>query len=193
MNHMKACKGSKLSIQQRIANYLLTYRSTRHATTGRTPPDLFLGRELRIRLTVLRPSVWEKVMDSQAKQKGTHDALSKLREFYLSDRVLVKEHRKKHTWWPCSIAARSGLKYYVAVLNQWSNLEATSDHIRRDTMDNGVSTGIDKESRNTVQDPVEQGTFGAGIPLPEKLPMNTPVMQPVDSETSIHLENESTS
>ena len=67
MNHMKACKGSKLSIQQRIANYLLTYRSTRHATTGRTPPGLFLGRELRNRLTVLRPSVWEKVMDSQAK------------------------------------------------------------------------------------------------------------------------------
>ena len=79
------------------------------------------------------------------------------------------------------------------MLNQWSNLEATSDHIRRDTVDNGVSTGIDKESRNTVQDPVEQDTFGAGIPLPEKLPMNTPVMQPVDSETSIHLENESTS
>ena len=132
-------------------------------------------------------------MDSQAKQKGTHDALTKLREFYLSDRVLVKEHRKKHTWWPCSIAARSGLKYYVAVLNQWSNLEATSDHIRRDTVDNGVSTGIDKESRNTVQDPVEQGTFSAGIPLPKKLPMNTPVMQPVDSEASVHLENESTS
>ena len=60
-------------------------------------------------------------------------------------------------------------------------------------MDNGVSTGIDKESRKAVQDLVEQGTFSAGIPLPEKLPMNTPVVQPVDSETSIHLENESTS
>ena len=48
-NRMKACKGSKLSIQQHTANYLLTYRSTRHPTTGRT---LFLGRELRIRLTV---------------------------------------------------------------------------------------------------------------------------------------------
>ena len=48
-NRMKACKGSKLSIQQHTANYLLTYRSTRYPTTGRT---LFLGRELRIRLTV---------------------------------------------------------------------------------------------------------------------------------------------
>ena len=41
-NHMKACKGSKLSIQQRIENFLLTYRSTKHPTTGRTPASLFL-------------------------------------------------------------------------------------------------------------------------------------------------------
>ena len=34
-NHMKACKGSKLSIKQRTSNYVLTYRSTRHPTTGR--------------------------------------------------------------------------------------------------------------------------------------------------------------
>ena len=161
MNHMKACKGSKLSIQQRIANYLSTYRSTRHATTDRTPAGLFLGRELRIRLTVLRPSVWEKMMDSQAKQKATHDAHTKLREFYPSDRVLFKDHRKKLTWWPGSIAKRSGLKYYEVVLNKWSSLEATSDHIRRDTMDSGVSTGIDKESRNTAQDPVEHAGHAA--------------------------------
>ena len=48
-NHMNTCKGSKLSIQQHTANYLLTYRSTKHPTTGRTPAGLFLGRELRIR------------------------------------------------------------------------------------------------------------------------------------------------
>ena len=73
-NYTKACKGSKLSIQQHNANYLLTYRSTRQPTTGRTPAGLFLGRELRIRLTVLRPSVWEKLINSQVKQKATLDA-----------------------------------------------------------------------------------------------------------------------
>ncbi|XP_029202927.2 uncharacterized protein K02A2.6-like [Acropora millepora] len=72
-NHMKVCKGSKLSIQQRIENFLLTYRSTKHPTTYRTPASLFLGRELRTRLCLLRPNVGEKVMDSQAKQKATHD------------------------------------------------------------------------------------------------------------------------
>ena len=33
-NHMKVCKDCKLSIQQRIENFLLTYRSTKHPTTG---------------------------------------------------------------------------------------------------------------------------------------------------------------
>ena len=104
-NHMKVCKGSKLSIQQRIENFLLTCRSTKHLNTGRTPASLFLGRELRTRLSLLRPNVREKVMDSQAKQKATHDVHARmLAEFYPGDRVLVKDLRKEDTWWPGSVA-----------------------------------------------------------------------------------------
>ena len=82
-NHIKVCRGSKLSIQQRIENFLLTFRSTRHPTIGRTPASLFLGRELRAQFSLLRPNVGEKVMDSQAKRKATHDVHARiLREFY---------------------------------------------------------------------------------------------------------------
>ena len=42
-NHIKVGKGSKLSIQQRIENFLLTYRSTKHPSTGRTPASFQLG------------------------------------------------------------------------------------------------------------------------------------------------------
>ena len=45
-NHMKACKGSKLSIQQQIENFLLPYRMTKHPTTSKTPASLFLGHKL---------------------------------------------------------------------------------------------------------------------------------------------------
>ena len=72
-NHMKASKGSKLSVQQRIVNFLLTYRSIRHPITGRTPASLFLGCKPRTRFTLPRPKVEEKVMDSQAKEKAAHD------------------------------------------------------------------------------------------------------------------------
>ena len=138
-NHMKACKGSKLSIQQRIKNFLLTYRSTKHPTTGRTPASLFLGRELRTRLSLLRPNVGEKVMDSQAKQKATHDAHVKFREFYPGDRVLVKDLRKEDTWLPGSVAERSGPRLYVVVLNDGRVWKRHVDHLRRDSMDRAVT------------------------------------------------------
>ena len=108
--HRKANKGGKLSIQQRIANFLLPYRSTTHSTTGRTPAGLFLARELRTRLTLRCPSVGEKVMDSQSKQKATHDAHAKCREFFPGDRICAKGLRKEHKWWPGSVAERSGPK-----------------------------------------------------------------------------------
>ena len=71
-------KGGQLSVQQRIGNFLLTYQSANHPTTGRTPASLFLGRDSRSRLTPLRPTTGKKVMDSQAKQKATHDVYAKL-------------------------------------------------------------------------------------------------------------------
>ena len=80
-------KGSQLSVQQRIGNFLLTYQSANHPTTGRTPANLFLGRDSRSRLTLLRPTTGEKVMDSQAKQKATPDVHAKFRELYPGDRI----------------------------------------------------------------------------------------------------------
>ena len=107
----KASKGGKLSIQQRIANFLLAYRSTTHSTTGRTPAGLFLGRELRTRLTLLCPGVGEKVIDSQSKQKATHHAHAKCREFFPGNRIWAKDLRKEHKWWPGSVAERTGPKF----------------------------------------------------------------------------------
>ena len=50
-----------MSQQQSFANFLLTYRSTTHLTTGYTPAKLFLGRELRTRLSLIMPEVQSNV------------------------------------------------------------------------------------------------------------------------------------
>ena len=137
---MKACKGRKLSIQQRIENFLLTYRSTKNPTTGRTAASLFLGRELRTWLSLLRPNLGEKVMDSQAKQMAAHDVYARmLREFYPGNRFLVKDLRKEDTWCPGSVAERSGPRSYVVVLNDGRVWKRHVDHVRRDSMDRAVS------------------------------------------------------
>ena len=138
-NHIKVCKCSKLSIQQRIENFLLTYRSTKHPTTGRTPASQFLGRELRTRLSLLHPNVGEKVMDSHAKQKATHDVHARmLREFYPGDRVLIKDLRKEDTCLPGLVAERSGPRSYVIVLNDGRVWKRHVDRVRRDSMDRAV-------------------------------------------------------
>ena len=176
-NHMKACKGSKLSIQQRIENFLLTYRSTKHPTTGRTPASLFLGRELRTRLSLLRPNVGEKVMDSQAKQKVTHDAHVQFREFYPGDRVLVKDLRKEDTWWPGSVAERSGPRSYVVVLNDGRVWKRHVDHLRRDSMDRAV-TDLSREMKSQDKPPDIPLAIPLGVCVPNS--SQAPSVSPAD-------------
>ena len=44
-------------IGKKIANFLLSYRNIVHSTTNETPAKLFLGRNLRTRLDLLKPDV----------------------------------------------------------------------------------------------------------------------------------------
>ena len=78
-------------------------------------------------------------MDSQAKQKVIHDMHAKFREFYPGDRIMVKDLRKENTWWPDSVAERSGPKLYVVVLNDGRVWKRHLAHVRRDCMDDAVS------------------------------------------------------
>ena len=80
-------------------------------------------------------------MDSQAKQKATHDVHARmLREFYPGDcRVLVKDLRKEDTWWPGSVAECSRPRSYVVVLNDGRVWKRHVDHVRWDSMDRAVS------------------------------------------------------
>ena len=78
-------------------------------------------------------------MDSQAKQKATHDVHAKFRKFYPGDRLLVKDLRKEDTWWPGSVAERSGSRLYVVVLSDGRVWKRHVDHMRRDSMGSAVS------------------------------------------------------
>ena len=183
-NHMKACKSSKFSIKQRVENFLLYYRSIKHPTTGRTPASLFLGRELRTRLTLLRPNVEEKVMDSQAKQKATHDLHTKFREFYPGDRVLVKDLRKEDTWWPGSIAERSGPKSYIVVQDDGRVWKRHVDHVRRESMDRAVSDPTrERESRYHPSEVPQAVPLSVGSPGKTQGSPEIPASVPVETES----------
>ena len=91
------------ALQQRIQNFLLSYRNTQHATTGSSPAKLFLQRELRTRLSLVRPDLATRVSCQQEKMKMHHDKHAKFREIAVGDSVLAHDHLSAKKWQPGTI------------------------------------------------------------------------------------------
>ena len=86
------------TLQLRIQTFLLSYRSTQHATTGTTPAKLFLQRELRTRLSLVHPDINLHVTNNQTKMKTYYDRHTKFRTISPGDRVLARDHLSKEKW-----------------------------------------------------------------------------------------------
>ena len=86
------------TVPQKLAQFLLSYRSTPNATTGVTPAELFLKRKIRTRLDLLKPSVEDYVHEQQMKQKQYHDNHSCQRSYHVGQAVLVRNHRDGANW-----------------------------------------------------------------------------------------------
>ena len=114
---MKAGEQDGFTLQHQLQNFLITYRSTPHATTGQSPASLFLGRPLRTRFDLLRPVVGERVRGEQARQKHNHDGHRHYREFPVGTHVMVKEGRDKSHWLPGTVRERRGPVSYLVELD----------------------------------------------------------------------------
>ena len=112
---MKAGQRDGLTPQHRLQNFLLTYRSTPHATTGEIPAFLFLRRQVRTRFDLLRPSLEQKVSNKQADQKQQHDQHVRLREFVPGDKVLAKNRSE---WIPAVVLQKLGPLTYLIDVGQ---------------------------------------------------------------------------
>ncbi len=64
-NALHAMTHEKLTLSQKLHNFLFAYRNATHVTT---PAMLFLGRPLRSRLDLLKPNLRRTVHDRQMKQ-----------------------------------------------------------------------------------------------------------------------------
>ena len=71
--------------QQQITRFLLSYRSTPHATTGSSPARLFLGRDLSTCLSLTRPDLASCVACQQGKMKSNHDKHAKFQDVAVGD------------------------------------------------------------------------------------------------------------
>ena len=74
-------------ILKRLEQFLFSYRTTPHSTTGCSPAQLPVGRQLRGRLGLLHPKLEETLERAQQTQKSYFDGRSKERVFDLGQTV----------------------------------------------------------------------------------------------------------
>ena len=111
---MKAMKQETSDMNKKIANFLLTYRQTPHSSTHETPSKLFLGRELRSRLHLLKTNIKNTVRSNQEKACEMRQE-KKYRQFEVGERVIARDYRGKDPWVAGNISEREGpLMYKVA-------------------------------------------------------------------------------
>ena len=108
-------KANSLSLEHRLANFIISNRSKPHTVTGQSPAELFLGRQIRNCFTLLKPNLNRVVDDQQLRQKEHHDeGRVKRREFKLTEVVLVSNWRRGvERWMPGSIAQVKGPRTYL--------------------------------------------------------------------------------
>ena len=85
-------------LPQKVANFLLAYRNTAHATTGQTPVMLFMGRNLRSCLDLLKPDICKHVLEKQCTSGQTQ---KQLRTFSVEHIVLpetIKVKTRNGSW-----------------------------------------------------------------------------------------------
>ena len=158
-------------LKQCLENFLLSYRTTPHATTKEAPCRLMMGRALRTRLDLLRPNVESQVLKQQASQKQYHDNHSRVRVFTVGDKVLAKNFRAGPKWVQGTIVdCLSSVTYRVKVFHNmlWRR---HVDHLHR-------IAGSDQEgSANTsMLEPSDEFTMLPGTLNSEPAELNTPTL-----------------
>ena len=107
--------GTSTVLKDRLAKFLLIYRSTPHATTGMRPDELFLRRRLRTRFT-LSPNLSPRIEKWQQKQKAIHDGKKSPNTFKKGEKVLVLNKRGKTKWlFGTILQQKSPVTYLVKV------------------------------------------------------------------------------
>ena len=98
---MKRGAHQGLTVQQRLADFLLRYRITPHSTTHRAPAELLMGRKLRTRLDLLYIQTaapryaWNKPCKSNVQTSITMGMC-----FCLINKFLHRTTDRDHAGWP---------------------------------------------------------------------------------------------
>ena len=124
----------------RLAEFLFTYRFTKHATTNVSPSELFLKRKLRTRVDLLKPDIKNFVSSKQAEQKSHHDGSAKLRILFPGQSVMVMNYRSSDKWIPGTVLKKLGPVTYCIEIDNGKIVKRHIDQLRHSSTPSGPST-----------------------------------------------------
>ena len=115
---MKSASADGGSLHQKIGSFLLQYRNAVHATTNESPAKLFLGRQLRSRLDLIKPNI----RDTVEKKQFQSLTEPKRPQFNEGEKVMVRDYRDNaNKWTDAKITEKTGpLSYKVTTGDQGS-------------------------------------------------------------------------
>ena len=144
--------------QQRIIRFLLSYRSTPHASTGSSPAKLFLGRELRTRLSLTRPDLASRVACQQGKTKRNHDKHAKFRDVAVGDTVLARDHLSSCKWQSGTVVQQTAPHSYSVQLQDGRTWRRHLDDILLNGSSSGTTKAEEAPSEEDLQDSPREAT-----------------------------------
>ncbi|XP_077867717.1 uncharacterized protein LOC144357029 [Saccoglossus kowalevskii] len=113
---------SSSCLQCKLDNFLFTYRRAPHATTNESPAKLFLGRELRTHLDLLKPDIRKRVEKQQEAQRRSRENAVH-RQYKIGDHVCARFYRGEEKWKQGVIVETCGpLTYIVEIEPEISTL-----------------------------------------------------------------------
>ncbi|XP_019859677.1 PREDICTED: uncharacterized protein K02A2.6-like [Amphimedon queenslandica] len=113
-------------MDQRIARFLLQYRITPQTTTGLSPSQLLMGRQLRTVLDLLYPDTEQTVRSKQEKAVGGR---VHTRRFKIGDLAYTKTPQEK-VWLPVKITKVTGPLSYQVITEGGVVMRRHIDHLR---------------------------------------------------------------
>ena len=186
---MSAARNDGASLSQKLCRFLLTYRSTPHATTQVAPCELFLKRTIRTRLDAIRPNYSGTVCDKQALQKELHDRHARSREFGIGQKVMAKNFLQGPPWVAGVISECKGPLTYLVEVEPHVFWRRHVDHIKHrheaesvtPTEDDHSITYEDSLPENSAKDASNEKKVTEKLPSPDSklLPSHQAVQEPV--------------
>ena len=150
-------KSTAGDIETRLARFLFHYRSTPHTTTGVSPAELLLGRQLRTHLTLLQPDVAARVHTKQGQQKAGHDQHARSRIFDIQDKVFVRNFGGGEKWLPGVVSDCKGPLSFIITLEDGRTKKCHIDHMRARTSDSSPIPEHPVEDPLLIPSPPEPG------------------------------------